>query len=116
LIVKSTQNARPLPVGRWKRRCGEGGALSAALSAVVGLRGFSIRFDRARAGLRVDRDLARLQAFRQHAHQLNRQHAIDQPRGVDADVIGEAELALKVALGDAAMQVAARFFNRRFAA
>src|SRR5690606_1888485 len=55
-------------------------------------------------GCRVDLDFARLQQFRKLADEIDRQQAVLQLGAGDANVVSEAEAALKAAFSDAAMQ------------
>ena len=61
-----------------------------------------------RLGLGADLDLPRLEGLGHLADEVDLEQAVDQPRAVDTDVVGELEAALEGAAGDAAVQIAAR--------
>ncbi len=91
----------PRGAGRGIGRAASGKRRLSRFGLVVG-RGV----DHFRLGLRGggDLDLAWLQNFRKLAHQLYGQQTVFKLRGPDADVIGKAEAAFEIALGDAAME------------
>jgi hypothetical protein len=87
--------------GRGGRAASGSGGLSRFCFVVRRIHDFRLGLGR---GCGADFDFARLQEFRKLADKIDRQQAVLQLGAGDANVVGEAEAALKAALGNAAMQ------------